>query len=157
MKENPFKPDSTKPWCRKCRAHTLCRKEPVAWFAGKILRSDHWCKVCNAQAFSLYALRRFIRIWLVITLVAAFFGVGIYFSGADHDHSAAEHQGVGLGILVIAALPCLGLSIWLYSLLFWQKRWAKRQELKGEEGMEAQGRVYLRSVVPYAGENPWEN
>ena len=40
MKENPFKPDSTKPWCRKCRAHTLCRKEPVAWFAGRILRSN---------------------------------------------------------------------------------------------------------------------
>jgi uncharacterized membrane protein len=157
MKHNPFKPDPKLPWCRKCRAHTPCRKEPVVSFGSRVLRSYYWCKVCNAQAFSLFALRKFNCIWWVITALAVLVGTGVYFSGADHDHTAEEHHEVGTFILGMVALPCFCMAIWLFTRLFWQNRWAKRQELKGEEGMEAQRRVYLRSVVPYAGENPWKN
>ena len=49
MKHNPFKPDEKRPWCSKCRAHTLCERFQRTSSATSVLR----CNRCEGEMLEI--------------------------------------------------------------------------------------------------------
>jgi len=149
LRRNPFKPDDGAPWCHKCRAHTPCYVYQILQFAGEAVRNEYYCRVCKEQIMRRVGWRVASTFTCMIAICVGFAVMMVYFL----SEGASDQQDIlfyGLPVIAIACWPAVICGLRLRAL----RRWKKQYSSKTEEEVDELGKIYSRSVVPYAGEDP---
>jgi len=149
LRRNPFKPDDGAPWCHKCRAHTPCYVYQILQFAGETVRNEYYCRVCKEQIMRRVGWRVASTFSCMLAIFMGLAGLMMYVL----SESISEKEDIllyGLPLLAFACWPGVFCGLRLRAL----RRWKKRYSSKTKEELDELGKIYARSVVPYAGEDP---